>query len=172
MRISISVFRLLRPVVLVTLLLAFVAPFLTISNTIADDDTATRVDLQKAQRQFWITPQKPYTPEQPYFLHFIVLPSEYSGSARLEIEFELPDGHFPHDVDYRLISSRADWPIKDHVHQFGNRFDIYLPPLEPRRKTEFRIGWIGAPFEESKAYARLTTDGGQSTHSYVGWRLR
>ena len=151
--------------------LAAATLFLDIPIAYSEQNDGIIVDLVKAQQKFWIMPRKPFHPDQPYLLRFAMRPSEYSGSARLEITFDLPEGHYAEDATYRFFGSVPGWPIRDHVHQSGNHFDIYLPALEAGKIAEFAIGWKGAPFEETRASVLLTTDSGQTTHNYVGWRL-
>lgn len=152
--------------------LAAAMQFLVVPFAYSGQDDGVIVDLVKAQQKFWIMPRKPFHPDQPYLLRFVMRPIEYSGSARLEISFDLPEDHYADDATYQFFGSVPGWPIRDHVHQSGSHFDIYLPALEAGKFAEFSIGWKGAPFEETRVSVLLTTDGGQTTHQYVGWRLQ
>ncbi len=130
------------------------------------------VDLVKAAQPLWILPKKPVHAQQPYMLRFAILPRAYSGSAKLEILFEWPDDHRPEHIIYEVDGSFRDWPIEDYAYRTDNHFEIYLPELEDGRRAEVVLGWVGAPFDESSAYALLTTDTGQIVQRWIGWQLK
>ncbi len=126
----------------------------------------------KAAQPLWIMPKKPAHPTQPYMLRFAILPRAYTGAAKLEIMFEWPDNHRPDQIIYEVDGSIRDWPAHDYSYRTDNHFEIYLPQLEKGRRAEVLLGWIGAPFDESRAYALLTTDTGQVVQQWVGWKLQ
>lgn len=126
------------------------------------------VDLAKASQPLWIHAQKPVLENQAYMLRFAILPRQYTGSSKLEILFEWPADHLPGTISYDVGGSISNWAIEDYSYRSDNRFEIYLPALEKGRRAEVRLGWIGAPFDESRAYALLTTDNGQVVQQWTG----
>ncbi len=139
----------------------------------ASQDNNVLVDLVKAAQPLWILPEKPVLrTQQPYMLRFAMFSRAYAGNAKLEILFEWPEGYHPGDVIYRVSGGDAGWSMLDYTYHTDNRFEIYLPVLEKGERMEVAIGWVGAPFDESRAYALLTTDTEQVAQQWVGWKLK
>ncbi len=131
------------------------------------------VDLVKAAQPLWILPEKPtLVAQQPYMLRFALFSRAYAGNAKLEVLFEWPNGYHPGDVIYRVRGGDANWSVLDYAYRTDNRIEIFLPALETGERMEVAIGWVGAPFDESRAYALLTTDTEQVAQQWVGWKLK
>jgi len=139
---------------------------LLITAQASADTPAPLLDLATAAKGLWIGTSQPKG--EPPFLNVAMVSREYTGSATLELDLELPDGQSPSDVVY-LFDGK---PIGDFVYRYGDRFTVYLPPMNAHGIHTFSIGLPDAPLAYSRATALLSTDQGEKSTSWVGWMLR
>lgn len=149
-----------------------VATLMHMGTAWASQGSEIIVDLAAASQTLRILPRKSHQEDQAYMLRFVILPRQYTASAKLEILFEWPAEHLPDNIIYEVHGSIRDWPIEDYSYRTEKHFDIYLPALHEGRRAEVVLGWVGAPFDESSAYALLTTDGTQAIQQWKGWKIK
>lgn len=130
------------------------------------------LDLSPLVEGLWIMPDLFIEKGKPRFINVRVLPAEDSTQALLEIKLDLPEGHSPDRVSYRLLRNGEEWLAEDYIERTGDNFTLYLPDLGKDERVEVAIGWENAPLAWCKVQALLTTDQREKTSHWQGWALR
>ncbi len=99
---------------------------------------------------------------------FTTIPSQYTGSARLEILLEPLKGETLEPMAFTFDYDGIDYPITDYVYHSGNHYTVYLPDLKQHTKFEFTLGLKNYRFHTYDVTALLTTDNGQKSAAWHG----
>ena len=154
-------------------LLLLIAPAYAEQPANPDDYMKTvLVDLGMIDNGLWVYPDTSKRKDNSRHLRFTIIPSEYTGSAMLEILIDAPEGQSPEPVVYLFDHAGIEYPIADNVYQSGNQYFVYLPELKAHRKVEFSLGLKNTNFTHYHVTALLTVDNGQKSAEWVGWIRR
>ncbi len=128
-------------------------------------DLARTVEMDNG---LWIGADTSMRRDRSRHFRFTMIPSQYTGSATLEILLKPPEGETAEPVAYTFDYDGIEYPITPYVDHSGNYYTVYLPQLEQHTKYEFTLGLKNTRFHTYNVIVLLSTDNGQKSALWKG----